>query len=89
MGIDQEKVKRFWDERANSYNNVAFESVVNLELDPENLELKIRLETEKVFDYIPDVADQSILDLGCRSRAVGIPIFGAGRRPGGSGRIFQ
>lgn len=64
MGIDQEKVKRFWDERANSYNNVAFESVVNLELDPDNLALKIQLETEKVFDYIPDVGGQSILDLG-------------------------
>lgn len=62
--LDKEKVKFFWDSRANTYQNLAFESVANLEQDPENLKLKIQLETEKVADYLGSVVDKTILDLG-------------------------
>ena len=62
--LDKDKVKSFWDSRANTYQNLAFESIANLEQDPENLKLKIQLETEKVADYLGSVAGKTILDLG-------------------------
>lgn len=62
--IDQAKVKRFWDSRAATYQSLAFESIANLEQDPANLELKIRLETEKVFGWLGDIKGRTILDLG-------------------------
>lgn len=64
MTIDQNSVKRFWDERAKTYKSLPFESVAGLEQDPENLKLKIRLECEKVFGYLPSIAEKKILDLG-------------------------
>lgn len=64
MAIDQQSVKRFWDERAKTYKSLPFESVANLEQDPENLKLKIQLECEKVFNYLPDLAGKTVLDLG-------------------------
>ncbi len=64
MAIDQDSVKRFWDARASTYTELPFESVVNLEQDPENLKLKIELETAKVFDYLPSLDGARILDLG-------------------------
>ena len=62
--IERDKVKRFWDARAETYKSLPFESVANLEQDSDNLELKIRLETEKVFAWLPEVRGKSILDLG-------------------------
>ncbi|MDQ1197849.1 MULTISPECIES: class I SAM-dependent methyltransferase [Agrobacterium] len=62
--LDKDKVKRFWDDRASTFESVAFESIANLEQDKNNLELKIDLETQKVFDWLGDVSGKSILDLG-------------------------
>lgn len=64
MAIDKDKVKAFWDARAQKLNKVSFESIANLEEDPKNLELKINLETAKVFDYLGSVAGKSIVDIG-------------------------
>jgi len=62
--LDKDKVKSFWDSRAHAYQNLAFESIANLEQDPESLKLKIQLETEKVADYLGLVVGKTILDLG-------------------------
>ncbi|MCX5815342.1 MAG: class I SAM-dependent methyltransferase [Proteobacteria bacterium] len=62
--IEKDKVKRFWDARAQTYDSLPFESIANLEQDADNLELKIRLETEKVFAWLPQIKDRNILDLG-------------------------
>jgi SAM-dependent methyltransferase len=62
--IDQDKVKSFWDARAKTYENLAFESIANLEQDSENLQLKIQLETEKVGQFLGSVSGMSVLDLG-------------------------
>ncbi|MCU0689848.1 MAG: class I SAM-dependent methyltransferase [Polyangiaceae bacterium] len=62
--IDRDKVKAFWDARADTYRSLKFESIANLEQDPQNLELKIRLESEKVFAYLETVAGKTVLDLG-------------------------
>lgn len=62
--IDEKSVKAFWDSRAETFSKLPYESIANLEQDPEFLELKIQLETQKVFDWIGDVSGQSILDLG-------------------------
>lgn len=64
MAIDKNKVKAFWDARAQKLNEVSFESIANLEEDPKNLQLKISLETQKVFAYLGEVAGRSIVDLG-------------------------
>jgi SAM-dependent methyltransferase len=62
--IDKEKVKAFWDARAATYGSVDFNSIANLEQDAENLALKVRLESEKVFAYLGSVAGKTVLDLG-------------------------
>lgn len=62
--INQHKIKNFWDARADKVKDLTFESIVNLEEDPKNLQLKIDLETEKVFDWLPDLTGKTILDLG-------------------------
>ncbi len=64
MAIDQAKVKAFWDSRAKKLNGLRFESIANLEEDPANLELKIRLETEKVFKYLGSVSRKTVVDVG-------------------------
>lgn len=64
MIMDKEKIKKFWDERASTYNSLSFESIANLEEDPENLQLKIELETAKVFDFLGDIKGYRFLDLG-------------------------
>ena len=64
MIMDKEKIKKFWDERAETYNSVSFESIANLEQDPENLQLKIELETAKVFHFLGDIKGYRFLDLG-------------------------
>lgn len=62
--IDQDKVKRFWDSRARRLSTLSFESIANLEENPRLLDEKIRKEQQKVFDWLPDLAGRSILDLG-------------------------
>jgi SAM-dependent methyltransferase len=62
--IDRARVKAFWDARAEMYGKVDFNSIANLEQDPTNLALKVRLESEKVFAYLGPLAGKSILDLG-------------------------
>lgn len=62
--LDPNKVKQFWENRSKTYATVQFESIANLEQDPENLALKIRDETTKVFDWLPDLQGKSVLDLG-------------------------
>lgn len=62
--MDETKVKSFWDNRARKYKSLPFESIVNLEEDPKNLELKISLETEKVFSWLGDISGLHFLDLG-------------------------
>ncbi len=62
--IDQDKVKAFWDARAKTFGSLDFDSIANLEQDPENLALKVRLESEKVFGYLGSLEGKTILDLG-------------------------
>ena len=62
--IDLKKVKAFWDGRSSLYQDVAFESIVNLEHDSEMLKIKISAETDKVFSWLSDLKNKSILDLG-------------------------
>jgi len=62
--IDKDKVKAFWDARAQTYGSLDFNSIANLEQDPEGLALKVRLESEKVFSYLGDISGKTVLDLG-------------------------
>ena len=62
--IDPDKVRRFWEGRAESLDMIALESMANLEQDADKLRLKIDDETAKVFDWLPDLAGLSVLDLG-------------------------
>jgi len=62
--LDPLKVKDFWEKRVEASKLVAFESIANLEEDPENLKLKIKDETDKVFSWLPDIKGKRIVDLG-------------------------
>lgn len=62
--LDRDKIRRFWDGRARHYQDMAFESIANLEQDGDNLKLKITHETDKVFGWLGSVAGKSVLDLG-------------------------
>lgn len=62
--IDKDKVKAFWDARAQTYGSLDFNSIANLEQDPENLALKVQLESEKVFGYLGSLEGKTIVDLG-------------------------
>lgn len=62
--LDKDKVKKFWDSRAKTYESLAFESIANLEQHPDNLKLKIEDETKKVFAWLGDINGKRILDLG-------------------------
>lgn len=62
--LDPVKVHSFWEGRAAALGRVAFESIANLEQDPENLRLKIEDETAKVFDWLPPLSKLRVLDLG-------------------------
>ena len=62
--INQDKVKSFWDARAKTYENLAFESIANLEQDADSLQLKIQLETQKVGEFLGNVSGMHVLDLG-------------------------
>lgn len=62
--IDASNVKRFWEARGNKLGEVPFESIANLEEDPELLELKVKLEQERVLPLLPLGPAVSLLDLG-------------------------
>jgi len=57
MRIDSNEVKKFWDSRVKKYNQIPFESIANLEDAPELLEIKIKLEREKVFSILNITGD--------------------------------
>lgn len=62
--ISPHKIKNFWESRGKKYHQVAFESVANLEEDPELLELKISVETNKVIPRLALTSAARLLDLG-------------------------
>lgn len=62
--LDPVKVRSFWEGRAATLGRVAFESIANLEQDPNNLRLKIDDETRKVFSWLPPLQGLRVLDLG-------------------------
>lgn len=62
--LDPVKVRSFWEGRAATLGQVAFESIANLEQDPNNLRLKIDDETRKVFAWLPSLEGLRVLDLG-------------------------
>jgi SAM-dependent methyltransferase len=62
--IDAGNVKRFWEARGNKLGEVPFESIANLEEDPQLLELKVQLEQERVLPLLPLSPQASLLDLG-------------------------
>lgn len=62
--IDAEKVKKFWEDRAEKLGSVAFESIVNLEENADALAEKINVETENVLSFLGDISGKSIVDLG-------------------------
>lgn len=62
--LNESKVKKFWDNRSALYNKLPFESIVNMEHDPELLKIKVQDETTKVFSWLPSLKGKSILDLG-------------------------
>ncbi len=62
--LDPVKIKKFWENRAQALESVTFEGVANLEEDPENVKLKIKDETKKVFDWLPEIKGKRIVDLG-------------------------
>lgn len=62
MAIDPRAVKQFWDWRAQSHKNNS--GLTNLEEDPALRELKVRLEEEKIKEYITLKPSHILLDLG-------------------------
>lgn len=62
--IDPNKIKKFWNNRALQYISLPFESIANLEQDPENLQQKINEESVKVFNWLGSIKGKKILDLG-------------------------
>lgn len=62
--LDAAKVRSFWEGRAATRGRVAFESIANLEQDPDSLRLKIDDETRKVFAWLPPLQGLRVLDLG-------------------------
>lgn len=64
MAIDSNKVKEFWVSRAKKEKKLKHESMTNLEENNELLDLKLRLEREKVFNSITITKDMDVLDLG-------------------------
>jgi len=62
--MDYGRVKKFWDDRATLYGKIPFESIGNLEQDPTLVDLKVKLETEKISHWLGSLKGQNILDLG-------------------------
>ena len=62
--IDAEKVKSFWQTRSEKLGKLPFESIANLEEKVELLELKLKLEQERIMPLLPLMPDKTILDMG-------------------------
>jgi cyclopropane fatty-acyl-phospholipid synthase-like methyltransferase len=62
--IDPGKVKNFWERRGQKLREIPFESIANLEENPQLLALKTELEQACIMPLLPDRADATILDLG-------------------------
>lgn len=62
--INSNKVKTFWDSRSKKLKEVPYESIANLEENPELLKLKIELEQKKIMPLLQLTKDKTILDLG-------------------------
>jgi SAM-dependent methyltransferase len=62
--IDPAKVKDFWDRRGEKLGEVPFESIANLEENPELLALKTELEQACIMPLLPLCGGSTILDLG-------------------------
>jgi cyclopropane fatty-acyl-phospholipid synthase-like methyltransferase len=62
--INNEKIRNFWDSQAEKYGKMPYESIANLEENPEMLKLKIEIETQKVFSFIQIHPGMTVLDLG-------------------------
>lgn len=62
--IDEQKIRAFWVARSEKYGRVPFESIVNLEEDPDLLALKLRLEQERVMPRLRLDPSMTVLDLG-------------------------
>lgn len=60
--MDENKIKQFWEARGEKFGKLSFESVANLEEDSNNLEIKIRDEQDKVFNWFNPLG-LTILDL--------------------------
>lgn len=64
MKINKKAVKTFWDQQAKKSNYLRPEGISNLEEDEELLEKKIGLETKKIFSWIGNLSNKTVLDLG-------------------------
>src|SRR5262245_14467274 len=62
--IDAGNVRRFWEAQGNKLGKVPLESIANLEEDPGLLELKLKLEQERLLPLLSLDPDTSLLDLG-------------------------
>jgi 2-polyprenyl-3-methyl-5-hydroxy-6-metoxy-1,4-benzoquinol methylase len=64
MAIDPDKVKKFWENRAERLGKIPLESLTNLEENPELLKIKVEKEQAKVGRYLSLNSSLSVLDLG-------------------------
>lgn len=62
--MDFGRVKRFWDDRADLYGRIPFESIGNLEHDQALAGRKVELETDKISKWLGPLKGHHILDLG-------------------------
>lgn len=62
--IDSEKIKLFWETRSKKWGKLPFESIANLEDNPQLLQLKIRLEQDKILPLLSLNSESQVLDLG-------------------------
>jgi len=63
--VDSKQVKAFWEARAARSDDMAYESLGNLEESPDRLTLKVKAEREAVFSLFKPKPDDTVLDLGC------------------------
>lgn len=64
MSLDYEKIKNFWNTRAEKYNVTKSFNVTNLEENDELQQLKVKCEEEKIGDFISSIKFDTVLDLG-------------------------
>ena len=62
--IDKKLVKAFWQRRSAISDSASFESICNLEQIPDHVQLKIKIESLTVFEWLTEVKNKRVLDLG-------------------------